>query len=190
MYLILVCCPPFKWRVKSLRFVSGYVPRLWVFTMYSLFYILNKFLFNLMKHFCGIFTFFFLIFLFCFLSTITFIFDYYSFSLVAFPHLPGSTPSWPSLVDTSKQWDYYSRREKDRDRDRDRDRERDRDRDRERERTRERERERDHSPTPSVFNRYVQCAGTYTHVFYMHFRIFIQCQNGKSNSTWKGLFEE
>ncbi|XP_065733577.1 pre-mRNA 3'-end-processing factor FIP1 isoform X34 [Phocoena phocoena] len=74
---------------------------------------------------------------------------------VAFPHLPGSAPSWPSLVDTSKQWDYYSRREKDRDRDRDRDRERDRDRDRERERTRERERERDHSPTPSVFNRYV-----------------------------------
>ncbi|XP_043303538.1 pre-mRNA 3'-end-processing factor FIP1 isoform X11 [Cervus elaphus] len=71
---------------------------------------------------------------------------------VAFPHLPGSAPSWPSLVDTSKQWDYYSRREKDRDRDRERDRERDRDRDRERERTRERERERDHSPTPSVFN--------------------------------------
>ncbi|XP_019595694.1 pre-mRNA 3'-end-processing factor FIP1 isoform X17 [Rhinolophus sinicus] len=71
---------------------------------------------------------------------------------VAFPHLPGSAPAWPSLVDTSKQWDYYARREKDRDRDRDRDRERDRDRDRERERTRERERERDHSPTPSVFN--------------------------------------
>ncbi|XP_045038936.2 pre-mRNA 3'-end-processing factor FIP1 isoform X13 [Desmodus rotundus] len=71
---------------------------------------------------------------------------------VAFPHLPGSAPSWPSLVDTSKQWDYYSRREKDRDRDRDRDPDRDRDRDRERERTRERERERDHSPTPSVFN--------------------------------------
>uniref|UniRef100_G3TYN5 Pre-mRNA 3'-end-processing factor FIP1 n=1 Tax=Loxodonta africana TaxID=9785 RepID=G3TYN5_LOXAF len=57
---------------------------------------------------------------------------------VAFPHLPGSAPSWPSLVDTSKQWDYYAKR--------------DRDRDRERERTRERERERDHSPTPSVFN--------------------------------------
>ncbi|XP_004849775.1 pre-mRNA 3'-end-processing factor FIP1 isoform X8 [Heterocephalus glaber] len=71
---------------------------------------------------------------------------------VAFPHLTGSAPSWPSLVDTTKQWDYYPRREKDRDRDRDRDRERDRDRDRERERTRERERERDHSPTPSVFN--------------------------------------
>lgn len=71
---------------------------------------------------------------------------------VAFPHLTGSAPSWPSLVDTTKQWDYYARREKDRDRDRDRDRERDRDRDRERERTRERERERDHSPTPSVFN--------------------------------------
>ncbi|XP_052054390.1 pre-mRNA 3'-end-processing factor FIP1 isoform X6 [Apodemus sylvaticus] len=73
---------------------------------------------------------------------------------VAFPHLTSSAPSWPSLVDTTKQWDYYARREKDRDRDRDRerDRERERDRDRERERTRERERERDHSPTPSVFN--------------------------------------
>ncbi|XP_043369747.1 pre-mRNA 3'-end-processing factor FIP1 isoform X2 [Dermochelys coriacea] len=71
-----------------------------------------------------------------------------------FPHLAGSAPSWPSLVDTSKQWDYYARREKDRERERERDRERDRDRDRdrERERTRERERERDHSPTPSVFN--------------------------------------
>lgn len=90
------------------------------------------------------------------------------FPLVAFPHLPGSAPSWPSLVDTSKQWDYYARREKDRDRDRDRDRERDRDRDRERERTRERERERDHSPTPSVFNRFV-CAD----VFNVHFRIYI-----------------
>ncbi|EMP25101.1 Pre-mRNA 3'-end-processing factor FIP1 [Chelonia mydas] len=67
---------------------------------------------------------------------------------------PCSAPSWPSLVDTSKQWDYYARREKDRERERERDRERDRDRDRdrERERTRERERERDHSPTPSVFN--------------------------------------
>ncbi|XP_068961342.1 pre-mRNA 3'-end-processing factor FIP1 isoform X9 [Petaurus breviceps papuanus] len=71
---------------------------------------------------------------------------------VAFPHLPGSAPSWPSLVDTTKQWDYYARRDKDRERERERDRERDRDRDRERERTRERERERDHSPTPSVFN--------------------------------------
>ncbi|KAM9143800.1 pre-mRNA 3'-end-processing factor FIP1 isoform 5-T5 [Pangshura tecta] len=71
-----------------------------------------------------------------------------------FPHLAGSAPSWPSLVDTSKQWDYYARREKDRERERERDRERDRDRDRdrERERTRERDRERDHSPTPSVFN--------------------------------------
>ncbi|XP_067387245.1 pre-mRNA 3'-end-processing factor FIP1 isoform X7 [Emydura macquarii macquarii] len=74
----------------------------------------------------------------------------------SFQHLAGSAPSWPSLVDTSKQWDYYARREKDkereRERDRERDRDRDRDRDRERERTRERERERDHSPTPSVFN--------------------------------------
>ncbi|XP_072857364.2 pre-mRNA 3'-end-processing factor FIP1 isoform X12 [Pogona vitticeps] len=71
---------------------------------------------------------------------------------VTFPHLTGSAPSWASLLDTSKQWDFYSRRDKDRERDRDRDRERDRDRDRDRERTRERDRERDHSPTPSVFN--------------------------------------
>uniref|UniRef100_A0A8C8SG45 Pre-mRNA 3'-end-processing factor FIP1 n=1 Tax=Pelusios castaneus TaxID=367368 RepID=A0A8C8SG45_9SAUR len=72
----------------------------------------------------------------------------------SFQHLAGSAPSWPSLVDTTKQWDYYARREKDKERERERDRERDRDRDRdrERERTRERERERDHSPTPSVFN--------------------------------------
>ncbi|XP_033920578.1 pre-mRNA 3'-end-processing factor FIP1 isoform X1 [Melopsittacus undulatus] len=67
-----------------------------------------------------------------------------------------SAPSWSSLLDTSKQWDYYSRREKDRERERersrDRDRERDRDRDRDRERTRDRERDRDHSPTSSVFN--------------------------------------
>lgn len=71
-------------------------------------------------------------------------------------------------MDTTKQWDYYARREKDRDRDRDRDRERDRDRDRERERTRERERERDHSPTPSVFNRFVGCAGDCAQVFHLH----------------------
>ncbi|XP_025054130.1 pre-mRNA 3'-end-processing factor FIP1 [Alligator sinensis] len=73
---------------------------------------------------------------------------------VTFPHLAGSAPSWPSLVETSKQWDYYARREKERERERERDRERDRDRDRDRERdrTRERERDRDHSPTPSVFN--------------------------------------
>ncbi|XP_065489855.1 pre-mRNA 3'-end-processing factor FIP1 isoform X2 [Caloenas nicobarica] len=73
-----------------------------------------------------------------------------------FPHLAGSAPSWSSLMDTSKQWDYYARREKDRERERersrDRDRDRERDRDRDRERTRDRERDRDHSPTPSVFN--------------------------------------
>jgi len=84
-----------------------------------------------------------------------------SFSLVTFPHLAGSAPSWSSLMDTSKQWDYYARREKDRERERersrDRERDRDRDRDRERERTRDRERDRDHSPTPSVFNRLVNC---------------------------------
>lgn len=118
--------------------------------------------------------FFFFIFLSCFLSTITL--NYYIFSLVAFPHLPGSAPSWPSLVDTSKQWDYYSRREKDRDRDRERDRERDRDRDRERERTRERERERDHSPTPSVFNRCVQRAGARTRVLCLRVRVLFSAR--------------
>ncbi|XP_054019411.1 pre-mRNA 3'-end-processing factor FIP1 isoform X1 [Dryobates pubescens] len=76
----------------------------------------------------------------------------FSYGSVTFPHLAGSSPSWPSLMDTSKQWDYYARREKDRERERERSRDRDRDRERERERTRDRERERDHSPTPSVFN--------------------------------------
>ncbi|NXY44684.1 FIP1 factor, partial [Ceuthmochares aereus] len=82
----------------------------------------------------------------------------FSYGSVTFPHLAGSAPSWSSLMDTSKQWDYYARREKDRERerersrDRDRERDRDRDRDRDRERTRDRERDRDHSPTPSVFN--------------------------------------
>ncbi|XP_075278110.1 pre-mRNA 3'-end-processing factor FIP1 isoform X3 [Opisthocomus hoazin] len=77
-------------------------------------------------------------------------------SVRAFSYGSGSAPSWSSLMDTSKQWDYYARREKDRERERersrDRERDRDRDRDRERERTRDRERDRDHSPTPSVFN--------------------------------------
>nr|XP_033801340.1 pre-mRNA 3'-end-processing factor FIP1 isoform X2 [Geotrypetes seraphini] len=78
---------------------------------------------------------------------------------VSFPHLPGSASPWPSLVDTSKQWDYYSRREKERERERERDRERDRDRERERERERtrererERERDREHSPSASIYNR-------------------------------------
>ncbi|XP_054238823.1 pre-mRNA 3'-end-processing factor FIP1 isoform X4 [Indicator indicator] len=76
----------------------------------------------------------------------------FSYGSVTFPHLAGSAPSWPSLMDTSKQWDYYARREKDRERERERSRDRDRDRERDRERTRDRERERDHSPTPSVFN--------------------------------------
>ncbi|KAM9381607.1 pre-mRNA 3'-end-processing factor FIP1 isoform 1-T1 [Phaethornis superciliosus] len=80
----------------------------------------------------------------------------FSYGSVTFPHLAGSAPSWSSLMDTSKQWDYYGRREKERERERersrDRDRDRERDRDRDRDRTRERERDRDHSPTPSVFN--------------------------------------
>ncbi|XP_035179650.1 pre-mRNA 3'-end-processing factor FIP1 isoform X3 [Oxyura jamaicensis] len=80
----------------------------------------------------------------------------FSYGSVTFPHLAGSAPSWSSLMDSSKQWDYYARREKDRERERersrDRERDRDRDRDRDRERTRDRERDRDHSPTPSVFN--------------------------------------
>ncbi|XP_069487759.1 pre-mRNA 3'-end-processing factor FIP1 isoform X3 [Ambystoma mexicanum] len=76
---------------------------------------------------------------------------------VSFPHLSGSVPPWANMVDSSKQWDYYPRREKERERERERDRERDRDRDRERERTRERDRERerdrDHSPGGGVYNR-------------------------------------
>ncbi|XP_041080887.1 pre-mRNA 3'-end-processing factor FIP1-like isoform X2 [Polyodon spathula] len=65
-----------------------------------------------------------------------------------YPHLAGAVAPWPSIIDNSKQWEYYSRREKERDREKDRERERPRERGHER----ERERERDHSPTSMVYN--------------------------------------
>ncbi|XP_075051739.1 pre-mRNA 3'-end-processing factor FIP1 isoform X2 [Mixophyes fleayi] len=80
----------------------------------------------------------------------------FPYGSVSFPHMPGSGGPWSSLVETSKPWDYYPRREKERDRDRERERDRDRERDRERERPRERERERerdrDHSPSVGAYN--------------------------------------
>uniref|UniRef100_H3AVF3 Pre-mRNA 3'-end-processing factor FIP1 n=1 Tax=Latimeria chalumnae TaxID=7897 RepID=H3AVF3_LATCH len=75
----------------------------------------------------------------------------YPYGTVAFPHLPGAAASWTSIMDSTKQWDYYSRREKERERERERDRDRERDRERPRDREREREREREHSPT-STYN--------------------------------------
>ncbi|XP_023188824.1 pre-mRNA 3'-end-processing factor FIP1-like isoform X2 [Xiphophorus maculatus] len=53
------------------------------------------------------------------------------------PLTGGVPPPWPPMVDNSKPWDYYSRRED----------KRDKERDRPRERTHEREREREHSPS-------------------------------------------
>ncbi|XP_077426595.1 pre-mRNA 3'-end-processing factor FIP1 isoform X1 [Vanacampus margaritifer] len=55
------------------------------------------------------------------------------------PPMTGGVPTpWPPLMDNSKPWDYYSRRDDKRDKDRERPRERTHER--------ERERERDHSP--------------------------------------------
>ncbi|XP_053711677.1 pre-mRNA 3'-end-processing factor FIP1-like isoform X1 [Synchiropus splendidus] len=48
----------------------------------------------------------------------------------------GVPPPWPSIVDNSKNWEYYSRRDD----------KRDKDRERQRERTHDRDREREHSP--------------------------------------------
>ncbi|KAM9329791.1 pre-mRNA 3'-end-processing factor FIP1 isoform 1-T1 [Gastrophryne carolinensis] len=80
----------------------------------------------------------------------------FPYGSVSFPHMPGSGGPWSSMVEPSKPWDYYPRREKDRDRDRererDRDRDRERDRERQRERERERDRERDHSPSVGQYN--------------------------------------
>ncbi|GLD66390.1 pre-mRNA 3'-end-processing factor FIP1-like isoform X5 [Lates japonicus] len=53
------------------------------------------------------------------------------------PMTGGVPPPWPPMMDNSKPWDYYSRRDD----------KRDKDRDRPRERTHEREREREHSPS-------------------------------------------
>uniref|UniRef100_H2RTS9 Pre-mRNA 3'-end-processing factor FIP1 n=1 Tax=Takifugu rubripes TaxID=31033 RepID=H2RTS9_TAKRU len=53
------------------------------------------------------------------------------------PMTGGVPPPWPHMMDNSKSWDYYSRRED----------KRDKERERPRERTHEREREREHSPS-------------------------------------------
>ncbi|KAM7394168.1 hypothetical protein PAMP_020985 [Pampus punctatissimus] len=57
------------------------------------------------------------------------------------PMAGGVPPPWPPLVDNSKPWDYYTRRDD----------KRDKERDRPRERTHEREREREHSPTTMIY---------------------------------------
>ncbi|KAK0135601.1 Pre-mRNA 3'-end-processing factor FIP1 [Merluccius polli] len=54
------------------------------------------------------------------------------------PVMPGGVaPAWPPMMDNSKQWEYYPRREE----------KRDKERERPRERPHEREREREHSPS-------------------------------------------
>ncbi|XP_056135498.1 pre-mRNA 3'-end-processing factor FIP1 isoform X2 [Lampris incognitus] len=54
------------------------------------------------------------------------------------PPMPGGVaPPWPPMMDNSKPWDYYPRREE----------KREKERERPRERTHEREREREHSPS-------------------------------------------
>ncbi|XP_036439491.1 pre-mRNA 3'-end-processing factor FIP1 isoform X3 [Colossoma macropomum] len=62
------------------------------------------------------------------------------------PPLQGPVNSWSGMMDNSKQWDYYPRREKERDK------ERERERPRERAHDREREREREHSPASMAYN--------------------------------------
>lgn len=66
--------------------------------------------------------------------------------------MPGAVASWPAMMDQSKQWDYYPRREKEREKER----ERERPRERAHEREREREREREHSPSAMGYNRYAE----------------------------------
>lgn len=61
------------------------------------------------------------------------------------PIAGGVPPPWPPMMDNSKPWDYYSRRDDKRDKERERPRERPHERDR--------ERERDHSPTGAGYNR-------------------------------------
>lgn len=69
--------------------------------------------------------------------------------------MPGTVPAWPTMMDNSKQWDYYPRREKEREK------ERERERPRERTHEREREREREHSPSAMAYNRYSESAFNY-----------------------------
>ncbi|XP_051558601.1 pre-mRNA 3'-end-processing factor FIP1-like isoform X1 [Myxocyprinus asiaticus] len=56
------------------------------------------------------------------------------------PPMQGAMNPWPGMMDNSKQWDYYPRREKEREKERDRDRQR------------ERGHERDHSPSSVAYN--------------------------------------
>ncbi|KAF7650755.1 hypothetical protein LDENG_00121010 [Lucifuga dentata] len=58
------------------------------------------------------------------------------------PIAGGVPPPWPPMMDNSKPWDYYSRRDD----------KREKDRERPRERTHEREREREHSPSAMSYN--------------------------------------
>ncbi|XP_029913828.1 pre-mRNA 3'-end-processing factor FIP1 isoform X5 [Myripristis murdjan] len=68
----------------------------------------------------------------------------YSFPQGAYPPpmAGGVLPPWPPMMDTSKSWDYYPRRDE----------KRDKDRERARERPHEREREREHSPSAMSYN--------------------------------------
>lgn len=59
------------------------------------------------------------------------------------PMAGGVPPPWPPMMDNSKPWDYYSRRDD----------KREKERDRPRERTHEREREREHSPSAMGYTR-------------------------------------
>lgn len=59
------------------------------------------------------------------------------------PMAGGLPPPWPPMMENSKPWDYYSRREE----------KRDKERERPRERTHEREREREHSPSALGYTR-------------------------------------
>ncbi|XP_041960968.1 pre-mRNA 3'-end-processing factor FIP1 isoform X4 [Alosa sapidissima] len=68
------------------------------------------------------------------------------------PPMPGAVAQWPTMMDNSKQWDYYPRREKEREK------ERERERPRERAHEREREREREHSPSAMGYNRCTESA--------------------------------
>lgn len=61
--------------------------------------------------------------------------------------MQGPVNNWAGMMDSSKQWDYYPRREKEREKERERERTRDRGHDR------EREREREHSPSSMAYNR-------------------------------------
>ncbi|TRY88978.1 hypothetical protein DNTS_013347 [Danionella cerebrum] len=56
------------------------------------------------------------------------------------PPMQGTVNPWSSLMENPKQWDYYSRRDKEREKERDRDRQRDRGH------------ERDHSPSSVAYN--------------------------------------